>query len=88
MHRATKPSSTDASPVQAFRAGSALGLQFHPELDAGMLDLWLSTPDMVGELAEDEIEEIRAAGARHLPGLVPAAEKVFAGFGELVRARG
>lgn len=85
---ATLLASTDATPVQAFRAGSALGLQFHPELDAGMLDLWLSTPDMVGDLSADEVEEIRSAGARHLPGLVPAAEKLFAGFGELVRARG
>jgi len=85
---ATLLASTDATPVQAFRAGSALGLQFHPELDAGMLDLWLATPDMVGELTPDEIEEIRSAGARHLPGLVPAAEKMFAGFGELVRTRG
>ena len=74
--------------MQAFRAGSALGLQFHPELDAGMLDLWLSTPDMVGDLSPEEIDEIRAAGAEHLPGLVPAATKMFAAFGELVRARG
>ena len=46
---ATLLASTEVTPVQAFRAGSALGLQFHPELDAGMLDLWLATPDMVGE---------------------------------------
>ncbi len=85
---ATLLASTPATPVQAFRAGSALGVQFHPELDAGMLDLWLSTPDMVGELSEREVEDIRAAGAEHLPALVPAAEKMFAGFGELVRARG
>ena len=85
---ATLLASTEATPVQAFRAGSALGLQFHPELDAGMLDLWLSTPDMVGELSPEEIDEIRAAGAEHLPGLVPAATKMFAAFGELVRARG
>jgi GMP synthase (glutamine-hydrolysing) len=43
---------------------------------------------MVGTLSDDDVDEIRAAGARHLPGLVPAAEKMFAGFGELVRARG
>jgi GMP synthase (glutamine-hydrolysing) len=85
---ATLLASTELTPVQAFRAGSALGLQFHPELDAGMLDLWLSVPDMAGQLADDEVEAIRAAGAEQLPILVPAAEKAFAVFGERVRARG
>ncbi|WP_028048558.1 type 1 glutamine amidotransferase [Cellulomonas sp. URHD0024] len=85
---ATLLASTELTPVQAFRAGSALGLQFHPELDAGMLALWLSTPDMVGQLADDEIETIRAAGAEQLPILVPAAEKAFSVFGQRVRARG
>lgn len=85
---ATLLASTELTPVQAFRAGSALGLQFHPELDAGMLNLWLSTPDMVGHLADDEVEAIRTAGAEQLPVLVPAAEKAFAVFGERVRARG
>ncbi|WP_307802490.1 type 1 glutamine amidotransferase [Cellulomonas fengjieae] len=85
---ATLLASTEATPVQAFRAGSALGLQFHPELDAGMLDLWLSTPDMVGELSAEDVDEIRSDGARHLPALLPSAEKMFAAFGELVRARG
>jgi GMP synthase (glutamine-hydrolysing) len=85
---ATLLASTEVTPVQAFRAGSALGLQFHPELDAGMLNLWLSTPDLVGRLADDEVEAIRTAGAATLPTLVPAAEKAFAVFGERVRARG
>ena len=85
---ATLLASTELTPVQAFRAGSALGLQFHPELDTGMLNLWLSTPDMVGQLSDDEVETIRTAGAEHLPVLVPAAEKAFAVFGERVRARG
>jgi len=85
---ATLLASTPATPVQAFRAGSAIGVQFHPELDADMLDLWLATPDMTADLDPDELEAIRAAGAAHLPGLVPAAEKAFATFGESVRARG
>jgi GMP synthase (glutamine-hydrolysing) len=85
---ATLLASTATTPVQAFRAGSALGLQFHPELDAGMLDLWLATPDMVGDLDPEEVETVRADGRTHLPTLVPAAEKAFASFGEQVRTRG
>jgi len=85
---ATLLASTATTPVQAFRAGSALGLQFHPELDAGMLDLWLATPDMADDLDPDEVAQVRADGATHLPMLLPAAEKAFATFGEQVRARG
>ncbi|MGY4642712.1 type 1 glutamine amidotransferase [Cellulomonas sp. URHB0016] len=85
---ATLLASTEQTPVQAFRAGSALGIQFHPELDADMLDLWLTTPDMTGGLDPDELAQIRAGGATHLPTLAPAAEKAFAAFGEQVQARG
>ncbi|MBF0686203.1 MAG: type 1 glutamine amidotransferase [Cellulomonas sp.] len=85
---ATLLASSDATPVQAFRAGSAVGLQFHPELDAAMLDLWLTTPDMVAGMDDDEIAAIRDDGARHLPGLLPASARAFGAFAEQVRARG
>lgn len=80
--------STPATPVQAFRAGSALALQFHPELEPRMLDLWLATPEMADGLADDEIEAIRADGAKYLPDLAPAARAMVGGFAEQVRARG
>src|SRR5690606_6616236 len=41
---------TPITPVQAFRIGSALGTQFHPEGDAALLERWLATPDMVAGL--------------------------------------
>lgn len=85
---ATLLASSDVTQVQAFRAGSALGLQFHPELDAGMLDLWLTTPDMVADLDEDEVDALRVEGARHLPALLPAAARLFGAFADRVRARG
>ncbi|MFS0705088.1 type 1 glutamine amidotransferase [Cellulomonas sp. 179-A 9B4 NHS] len=85
---ATLLASSEVTRVQAFRAGSAVGLQFHPELDAAMLDLWLATPDMTGDLDDGEADAIRAAGARHLPTLLPAAEKAFGAFADRVRARG
>lgn len=85
---ATLLASTDATPVQAFRAGSGVGLQFHPELDAAMLDLWLATPDMVAGLDDDEVAAIRDDGTRHLPDLLPAAVRAFDAFAAQVRARG
>ncbi|MCM0640440.1 type 1 glutamine amidotransferase [Cellulomonas wangsupingiae] len=85
---ATLLASSDVTAVQAFRAGSALGVQFHPELDLAMLDLWLTTPDMVGGLDDDQVDALRADGARHLPTLLPAAQRAFAAFAEQVRARG
>ncbi|WP_136520162.1 type 1 glutamine amidotransferase [Cellulomonas telluris] len=84
---ATLLASSAVTEVQAFRAGSAVGLQFHPELDATMLDLWLATPDMTADLDEDEVAAIRAGGEQHLPALVPAAEKAFGAFADRVRAR-
>lgn len=80
--------SSDVTPVQAFRVGSALGIQFHLELDRPMLDLWLRTPDMVAGLDEDEVAAIRADGETSLPTLEPLAHKVVGAFAEHVRARG
>jgi len=85
---ATLLASSDATPVQAFRAGSALGVQFHLEVEPAMLDMWLRTPGLVGDLDDDEVEQVRADGARVLPTLVPAAHKVVQLFAEQVRTRG
>lgn len=85
---ATLLARTDVTPVQAFRAGSALGIQFHLELDADHLDLWLGTPDMVDALAEDDVEAIRADGARHLRALGASGATVAEAFAAQVRARG
>ncbi|GAA3820667.1 type 1 glutamine amidotransferase [Cellulomonas soli] len=76
------------TPVQAFRAGSAVGLQFHVEIDRTLLDLWLTTPVMVDDLADGDADLIRTQGAHHLPGLVPAAVAGLSTFADAVRARG
>ncbi len=75
---ATLLASTAATPVQAFRLGSALGIQFHVELSASHLELWLSTPDMVSELSDDEVERLRTDGTVQLPA-VAAAGTALAG---------
>lgn len=85
---ATLLASSALTPVQAFRAGSAVGLQFHLEVDRTLLDLWLETPVMADELAEGDAETIRAQAAEHLPTLVPAAGAGLVSFADAVRARG
>lgn len=38
--------------VQAFRRGPAVGVQFHPEASADMLDLWAAEARLTGAIAE------------------------------------
>ena len=85
---ATLLASTAATPVQAFRAGSALGLQFHLEVDATLLDLWLETPVMADALGFDDADRLRADAATHLPGLVPAAVAGLTRWADDARDRG
>jgi GMP synthase (glutamine-hydrolysing) len=78
---------TAATPVQAFRAGSALGIQFHVELDPDQLALWLSTADMVGELSDDEVAAIRRDGDAALPALSVAGAELTRRFaGQVTRS--
>jgi GMP synthase-like glutamine amidotransferase len=67
-----------ANASQAFVLGRALGLQFHPELDPGLLDGWLAD-DRNGEVASvglthDELRsattELTVRAARRIRGLV------------------
>ncbi len=70
---ATLLASTPLTPVQAFRLGSALGLQFHPEVDTELLTTWLDEPTMVQGLSREHVEEMRESGVRQLPALRPSA---------------
>ena len=79
--------STAVTPVQSFRLGSALGMQFHPEADAALLKSWLSTPAMVGGLPPGLAERIRADAETHLPGLRTAALAGLARFADAARQR-
>ncbi|NMN02044.1 type 1 glutamine amidotransferase [Bifidobacterium panos] len=68
--------------VQAFRAGSALGLQFHLEVTASVLEEWLDESRMVKELkaAGFSKSKLREDFALYDPLLRPLAEQVFSGF--------
>jgi GMP synthase (glutamine-hydrolysing) len=79
--------STPATPVQAFRAGSALGLQFHVEVDDALLGRWLATPAMTGALPADVVAGLSADAGRVLRALVPAARSGLASFAAAVRER-
>ncbi|KAA8815207.1 GMP synthase [Bifidobacterium callitrichos] len=73
---------SNATKVQAFRAGSALGLQFHLEVTASLLEEWLAEPSMVKDLkaAGGSKSQLREDFERCNPLLEPFAEQVFSGF--------
>ena len=78
--------SSAKTPVQAFRAGSALGLQFHIEVDAPLLAAWLGDARMIdtvpaealGRMRDDEDAAVR---------LEPAARAALGVFAGAVRDR-
>lgn len=78
--------SSAGCPVQAFAVGSALGLQFHPELTPSMLDRWLAEPEMRADLrgpGEDPgaaAAALRIAFAAEHESIATAFTPVFASF--------
>lgn len=84
---ATLLARTATTPVQGFRAGSAVGLQFHLEVEPTLLDVWLATPAMTAGLEPGEAEAIRIGSRQHLAALRPAADLGLAAFAAAVRER-
>ncbi|QZN87164.1 type 1 glutamine amidotransferase [Cellulomonas sp. C5510] len=82
---ATLLARTDVTPVQAFRAGSAVGLQFHLEVEPTLLDVWLATPSMTAGLEPGEADAIRLGSRQHLAALRPGADLGLAAFAAAVR---
>ncbi|NMM95183.1 type 1 glutamine amidotransferase [Bifidobacterium oedipodis] len=73
---------TSGTKVQAYRVGSALGMQFHLEVTGSILEEWLSEPSMVKELkaAGGSKSKLREDFAQYDSLLQPLAEQVFSGF--------
>lgn len=73
---------SSGTKVQAFRLGSALGLQFHLEVCGSLLDEWLDEPSMVKDLkaAGGSKFQLREQFAQYDQLLQPLAEQVFSGF--------
>jgi len=54
---------SERTPCQAFRAGNAWGVLFHPEADFALVEAWLEAPTMIGEARA----ALGDAGAHALP---------------------
>ena len=83
---ATLLASTAATPVQAFRAGSALGLQFHVEMTEALLAEWLAGP-MATDLDTLGIDDLPAQADAALPPLRHGALLGLGSFAAAARER-
>ncbi len=71
---------TKLTKNQAFRYKTALGLQFHMEVNAVLLDEWLSTKEMTAGLKKSHIAKIREDFEKYNAQIRPLAEATFGGF--------
>lgn len=80
--------SSERTACQAFRAGNAWGVLFHPEADFALVEAWLAVPEMIdeavaalGDAGEHALPE-RAAEVENT--LVERTAAGFAAFAEIV----
>jgi GMP synthase (glutamine-hydrolysing) len=75
---------------QAFRAGNAWGVLFHPEADLALVEAWLAVPEMIDEavavLGNDGAHALPAQAETAEPALVERTAPGFHAFAELVAA--
>jgi GMP synthase (glutamine-hydrolysing) len=74
--------SSELCPNQAFRYGDKVyGLQFHLEVDPGMIDRWLDLPanreEMEASAGIADPEEIRRESAQHIERIRGLADRTF-----------
>ena len=73
---------------QAFRAGNAWGVLFHPEADFALLEAWLAVPEMIDEalaaLGEEGVHDLPERAAAAEPALIERTAPGFAAFAEIV----
>ena len=82
---------TDTCENQAFRYGnSAYGVQFHPEVDARLIDRWLGRSDYMADLyapgAHHDEAAVRAHTRSHAASMSALAEPMFSRFLDLIGA--
>lgn len=73
---------------QAFRAGNAWGVLFHPEADLALVEAWLAVPAMIDEavaaLGNEGVHALPERAAAAEPELVARTTPGFAAFAEIV----
>jgi GMP synthase (glutamine-hydrolysing) len=73
---------------QAFRAGNAWGVLFHPEADFALVEAWLAVPEMIDEavaaLGNDGAQALPERAAAAEPALVERTTPGFEAFAEIV----
>ena len=82
--------SSERTACQAFRAGNAWGVLFHPEADLALVEAWLSVPEMIEEavaaLGDEGEHELPERAAELEATLVARTAPAFAAFAEIVAA--
>jgi GMP synthase (glutamine-hydrolysing) len=77
---------------QAFRAGNAWGVLFHPEADFALVEAWLAVPEMIDEavaaLGNDGAQALPERAAAAEPALVERTTPGFEAFARFVAANG
>lgn len=70
---------TDACATQAFRRGRAVGLQFHPEVDADQLDTWIAEDHAYacGALGPDAATLLRDGWRAHHARYIAAGDRLL-----------
>lgn len=80
--------SSERTECQAFRAGSAWGVLFHPEADLALVEAWLAVPEMIDEAVAalgDEGEHALPERAAEVEAeLTERTAPGFAAFAEIV----
>jgi GMP synthase-like glutamine amidotransferase len=68
--------------VHAFRSGAHLAVQFHPEVDAGIVEDWMRADELGRDLARAGVDHaaLRAATAAQAPRAAVAAHELFDAF--------
>jgi GMP synthase (glutamine-hydrolysing) len=85
---AERLASSARTECQAFRAGSAWGVLFHPEADTGLIRKWLAEPSMAAEanevLGPAAHDQLLAGAERHEGALIARSDRGFDAFAELI----